>query len=371
MKLRIAKGQLRSALLSLSLPLFACGLYAQSGTGSKPLTGDAVTHGNPHLETLTWTKPEKYDTGWKSAVAMLQTGLIVEVHQSESLSNSVIWYHIGKLDPEKGTVKWGESRSLIPSGDWPSVAVTEEGYVIVTYSDGFYNCCSKLRYIVGTVSPGGDQNQTITFKTNSKGTEFDTGFHDSVSVNNLGVIVEAHQSGQGGDGIFTRVGHLTDPGAGNFTITWSGNGGDWYDKGVDPKISVNDNNDVVEVHRINGSEAKLHYARGKVLFDRQVSFESDHPRLDSEGGGGSVVLLNNSSIIEVNHRSSKGIVYRTGTLSGQHAISWSEPQEIDGTKDHYYPAITADATDTVLTFHSGEEGIFRSVYLRYSTAKLP
>jgi hypothetical protein len=89
------------------------------------------------------------------------------------------------------------------------------------------------------------------------------------------------------------------------------------------------------------------------------------------GRSSSTGRLNNSSIIEVNHRSSKGIVYRTGTLSGQHAISWSEPQEIDGTKDHYYPAITADATDTVLTFHSGEEGIFRSVYLRYSTAKLP
>lgn len=64
------------------------------------------------------------------------------------------------------------------------------------------------------------QVKTIHFKTNSKGTKFDRGFHDSVSVNSLGVIVEAHQSGHGGEGVFWKVGHITDPGAGNFAITW-------------------------------------------------------------------------------------------------------------------------------------------------------
>jgi hypothetical protein len=125
----------------------------------------------------------------------------------------------------------------------------------------------NTRFHIGTVNLNGDTSQTIHFKTNSKGTKFDRGFHDSVSVNSLGVIVEAHQSGQGGDGIFWKVGHLTDSRAGNFAITCEG--GDRYDKGVDPKISVSDNNDVIEVHGVSG-EGKLHYIRGKVYFNRQI-----------------------------------------------------------------------------------------------------
>jgi hypothetical protein len=190
-------------------------------------------------------------------------------------------------------------------------------------------------------------------------------------VNSLGVIVEAHQSGQGGDGIFWRVGHLTDPNAGKFTITWdSGVGGTRYDKGINPKISVKDDNDVVEVHGVNG-EAKLHPIRGKVYLNRQVVFETEHPRLESEGWSPNVALLNNSSILEVNRRST-GIVYRTGALdpSGT-GINWSEPQLIDGTKTHHLPAVAANATDAVVTFRSEDEGFFRSMYLRYSTAKLP
>jgi hypothetical protein len=190
-------------------------------------------------------------------------------------------------------------------------------------------------------------------------------------VNSLGVIVEAHQSGQGGDGIFWKVGRLTNPDAGDFTIFWVGReSGYRYDAGVDPKISVNDNNDVIEVHGVKG-ESKLHYIRGKVYFDQIIEFQSDHPRLESEGSRSNVVLLNNSSIIEVNRRS-KGIVYRTGVLSGAAKVIWSEPHLIDGTKDHFSPAVAADATDAITTFRSSEEGgVFKSIYLRYSTAKLP
>jgi hypothetical protein len=370
---RNVKAGLRSAFLSMSLPVLACGLHAQVASQQTVVQteNDSESTSNPNLTTLDWTTPTKYDTGGESALAMHSTGLIVEVHQSESSTNNTLWYHIGKLDRNTGKVSWGDGHSFIPEGDWPAVTMTKEGYVIITYSDGFYNCCSNLKYIVGTVDPNGDTKQLIKFKTNSKGTRFDIGFHDSISVNSLGVIVEAHQSGQGGDGIFWKVGRLTNPDAGDFTIFWVGReSGYRYDAGVDPKISVNDNNDVIEVHGVKG-ESKLHYIRGKVYFNQIIEFQSDHPRLESEGSRSNVVLLNNSSIIEVNRRS-KGIVYRTGVLSGAAKVIWSEPHLIDGTKDHFSPAVAADATDAITTFRSSEEGgVFKSIYLRYSTAKLP
>jgi hypothetical protein len=363
-----------AAILTTVLGLFTNNLCAQSlDSGSSD--SDATI--NPNLPTLNWTEIAKYDTGSYPALAMHATGLIVELHTTESLSHSGLYYHIGKLDRDKGTVTWGSSYLFISAGSWPAVAITKEGYVIITFSDGFYNSSSNLKYLVGTVDPNGDTSQTINFKTNKSGTKFDTGFHDSVSVNGLGVIAEAHQSGQGGDGIFYRLGHLTNPSAGDFSITWdSGTGGHRYDKGVDPKISVNDDNDVVEVHGVS-NENKLHYGRGKVINNSSIQFESDHPRLDSEGYRANVVLLNNSSIIEVNRRSNArvtgtdGIYYRTGALSGQHQIRWSEPQIIAGTDKHHNPAVAANPTDAVVSFESSSEGIFKSIYLRYSTAKLP
>jgi hypothetical protein len=362
------------AIFASVLSLFTGNLRAQS---IDPVSSDSDATANPNLATLKWTEIAKYDTGSYPALAMHATGLIVEVHVTESLSHNGLYYHIGKLDRDKGTVAWGSSRLFISAGAWPAVAITKEGYVIITFSDGFYNSSSNLRYLVGTVDPAGNTSQTIDFKTDSNGSKFDTGFHDSVSVNGLGVIAEAHQSGQGGDGIFYRLGHLKNPSVGDFSITWdSGTGGQRYDKGVDPKISVNDDNDVVEVHGVN-NESKLHYGRGKVMNNSSIQFESDHPRLDSEGYRANVVLLNNSSIIEVNRRSNArvtggdGIYYRTGALSGQHQISWSEPQIIAGTDKHYNPAVAANPTDAVVSFESSSEGIFKSIYLRYSTAKLP
>jgi hypothetical protein len=106
------------------------------------------------------------------------------------------------------------------------------------------------------------------------------------------------------------------------------------------------------------------------MFDSSIQFEQLHPRLESSGSRANVVLLNNSSIVEVNYRST-GIVYRTGALNGQHSITWSAPTVIDGTSKYNTPAVAANATYAISTFHSSSEGVFKSIYLRYSTAKLP
>jgi hypothetical protein len=171
MLFRNVKGCLRSAFLLMSLPIFAFCLHAQVASQQTVVQAenDSAAQSNPNLTTLDWTTPAKYGTGAEPALAMHPTGLIVEVHQSESSTNNSLWYHIGKLDRNTGKVSWGDSHTFIPEGDWPAVTMTKEGYVIITYSDGFYNCCSNLKYIVGTVDPNGDTKQFIKFKTNAKG----------------------------------------------------------------------------------------------------------------------------------------------------------------------------------------------------------
>jgi hypothetical protein len=354
-----------NAILSISLLCSSAYCFAQSDVET------AGSQGNVHLATLNWAKPDKFDTGLYSATAMHSSGLVVEVHVTESNSHNGLYYHIGQLNADTGTIQWGPSRLFISAGAWPAVAITPEGYVVITFSDGFYNCCSDLKYLTGTLDLNGGTSQLINFKTNKSGTRYDRGFHGSVSVNDIGVIAEAHESGNGGKGIFYRLGHLTNPSGGDYGITWdTGSNGVKYDDGVDPKISVNSDNNVIEVHGVSG-ESKLHYIRGKVATNgTQINFVSDHPRLESSGSRPSVVLLNNSSIIEVNRRST-GVVYRTGTLSGTNQVIWSEPSLIDDTKDRHYPSVSGNGRYVVGTFGDVWEYVNKSVPLFYTTAALP
>jgi len=152
--------------------------------------GEPVS-GRPSPAALSWSSPDRFDKGVSSRVA-IRSGLIVEVHATESLLHNALYYHIGKLDRAHGTVEWGPSHVFVASGAWPAVALTQDGHVIFTWSDGFYNCCSKLMYRVGTVSLNGDTNQRVDFKTDE--ITYDTGFHNSISINGEGIIAEAHES---------------------------------------------------------------------------------------------------------------------------------------------------------------------------------
>jgi hypothetical protein len=340
-------------------------VYAQSETNASD------DQANANLTVLDWTKPSKFDTGQYSYVAIHSSGLIVEVHTTESITHNGLYYHIGQLNSDTGTITWGPSRLFLSAGAWPAVAITREGYVIITWSDGFYKCCSDLRFLVGTVDLNGGTSQRIDFKTDSKGTKFDSGFHNSISVNGIGVIAEAHESGSGGKGIYYRLGHLTNPAGGDFSISWdTGTNGLKYDDGINPNLSVNDDNNVIEVHNVTG-ESKTHYIRGKVgLNSRQINFVSPHPRLEGSGRRPNVVLLNNSSIVELSDNI-KGIQYITGALSGTNGVKWSEATVINDTDDLYVPSVAANAGRVIATFGDPYGAINKSVRLLYTTAPLP
>ena len=143
-------------------------------------------------QTLKWSPAEKYDAGIQSSVAAHPSGLVLEVHRTQADEQFTLWYHVGMLN---GTgVTWGKSQRIPWDGSWPNVATSKEGYVIFVYSDGKFKNNSDLRYSIGTLFLDKGINQTIYW--HSSDLFFDSGFHSSIAVNDNGVILGVHESGQ-------------------------------------------------------------------------------------------------------------------------------------------------------------------------------
>ena len=327
----------------------AADLSAPGAQAATEVGADAAQSPSTRPSGVAWTAATSFGTGTQTSVAIHPSGLLVEVHASEGLFYTGLYYHIGKLNRASGKVAWGPSRRFAEyydEGAWPAVAITPQGYVIITRSTKLSKSNSTLVYSVGTLNLNGGSDQTIDFRITSQ--LYDTGFHGSLSVNSNGIIAEAHEA-DGGTGIFYRLGHLEAPEVGDFMIHWdTGNGGVRYDAGIDPHISVNDNNDVVEVHGVK-NESILHYTRGRIQGN-SITFGSIHPDYDRNGRKPAVVLLKNSNLIEV-HQHGNYPASRTGTLSPTQPthVDWSASARIS-TKLGYAPAVACDGTVAVTTF---------------------
>jgi hypothetical protein len=236
------------------------------------------------------------------------------------------------------------------AGSWPSVAITREGYVVIIWSNGFFKTNSVLRYSTGTLDLTSGTDQLIDFKLND--VQFDTGFHSSVAVSNNGILTEVHEA-DGGKGIFYRIGYLTRPGGGDFSITWtSGKQGVWYDNGINPYISVNDNNDVVEVHQVASDDHKLHYFRGK-LSSRTLGFAPPPaPRYNDGATNPIVVLLDNGYVVETHDTSGRSFSaqYRIGLLDGESfsKVNWSNATKIASDRETH--GLASNGTYLLATF---------------------
>ena len=362
------------AIFAIVLFCFTGSLFAQSLAQSLDQSSDQETQSAESAAPKTlidWADFDTFDTGYESSVAMHPSGLIVEVHSSGQtfLTYNGLFYRIGKLDPTKGTVAWGPSRRWVTkdkNGSWPAVAITKEGYAILTYSNAFTKSNAVLRYSVGTLDLNGGTDQLINFKVQNE--KLDTGFHDSISVNYNGTIAEAHEA-DGKKGMYYRLGHLKAPASGNFNIVWdSGDRGQPWDDGVNPQIAINDNNDVVEVHQASANDHRLHYTRAKISGNR-ITFGKDHPFF-SAGERPAVTLLNNGYLVEMhasNYDKKTGLSelrYRVGTLDRNNAtlINWP-----DGTTIGYVANPGGIGTNGAYLVSTAQRG----THLYYSWAIAP
>jgi hypothetical protein len=319
-------------------------------------------------QTLTWSRGARYDTGQDSWVAAHPSGLILEGHRTEF--GNQLWYHIGKLNG-KG-VTWGGSQRLAGGSgvqNWPNLAISKEGYVIFVYSVGSSKSAARLWYAIGKINPNGDTDQSITWLTNTAGTFIDSGFHSSIAINENGVILLTFESGSGGNGLYYRVGHLSNPAGGDYTIQWdSGQFGVHYDDGINPHIALNNLNEVVEVHQVSSTEGLLHYRRGNVFLGT-INFGGSQ-RYD-KAGQPAVALLDSGLVVELHRVSSNdGLDARTGTLSPSNpeGIDWSDSVKIDKSGSVSYPAVASNGRYAIGTW---DLIVLGDQVLDYSVATIP
>lgn len=90
--------------------------------------------GKVGTDNVDWEFDAKYDTGQEPRAAINDSDEVVEVHQSET--SGTLWYHVGKIDEAKRKIDFGDSHRLASTGVDPSVALTDNGSVIVVYAEG-------------------------------------------------------------------------------------------------------------------------------------------------------------------------------------------------------------------------------------------
>jgi hypothetical protein len=226
--------------------------------------------------------------------------------------------------------------------------------VIVVYSNRADRSDSEQFYWVGKIDPNGDINQTIEWNTDPL--HWDGDFNTSIAINGNGIIVGVHQSNNmSNNNLYYRVGHLRDPGNGDYTVAWdSGHFGVRYDSGTHPHISIDNHNQVVVVHQTT-TEHFLHYRRGNIHFGAAgvtIDF-GESQRYNSSAKQPAVALLDNGDVLEVHLDSDANfLLSREGSLSSSDPaiIEWAENSSVVHAGDELeYPASAGNGTFAVET----------------------
>ena len=209
------------------------------------------TVGSVNKDSLTFRTSHEYSNGIKPSVALNDSGRVVEVHQSEN--ESTLWYSVGKVVGDN-KIEWSKSKQY-DNGERSSVAITNSGLVVEVHKSQNED---TLWYTVGEIIGDSEINW-------SESVQYDTGIRPSVAVNNTGVVVEIHQS-ENHEKLWYTVGELVS----NSEIRWSKS--QERDTGKRPSIAITDDRFVVEVHQ-SENENTLWYNSGSIV-DQLVSWRS-------------------------------------------------------------------------------------------------
>jgi hypothetical protein len=218
---------------------------------------------------------------------------------------------------------------------------------------------------MSAIDPFGCEDQSIQWLTEFM--HWDAGYHASIAINDSGLIVGVHETGHASTGLYYRVGHFVNPGAGGCTIQWdSGPSGVWYDDGTNPQIATNNHNQLVEVHQVPG-ETLLHYWRGTISHG-EIQFVASQ-RYNNDAKQPAVLLLDNGVVVEAHVDGSwSEIIATSGVLSPDDPaiIEWGSSVGLNG-GNVSYPAIATDGTQLAVTFSDWAMGRY---LLKHSVGKL-
>lgn len=85
-------------------------------------------------DSVVWTFDGRYHEGQRPRVAINNNDEVVEVHQAKDQDS--LWYSVGPIDEDNRKIAFGTSTNFASSGTNPSVALTDDGSVIVVYAVG-------------------------------------------------------------------------------------------------------------------------------------------------------------------------------------------------------------------------------------------
>ena len=221
--------------------------------------------------------------------------------------------------------------------------------MILTYSSGTANK-PDLNYSIGQVDLKAGIDQAIDWK--SKGIKYDSGSNNSIAFFN-NTVVEVHESGNGGKGLFYRIGWLLKPE--NGTISWLTEA-TRYDEGVNPHIAVDANQHVVEVHQGAAKVPNLFYRRGTVtaLFPGGASIDFQREHLEGQGLSPTVAMTGNGFVLEF--YSLSNAFYRTGRFVAgtRDLINWTNSTVLTSDHELAEPEVATNGKVAVAVFEKGK-----------------
>lgn len=211
---------------------------------------------------INWGESHYYDKGVEPSVAITDDGLVIEVHKSQGLKHT-LWYRVGNV--EGNEIKWRNNDSAdYRSGVHPSVAVTNSGLVVEVHQSQDHE---TLWYHVGKV-----EGNEIKWENNGESIEYEKGIHPSVAITNDGLVVEVHQSPNPSGApledapppntLWYRVGRVKSNG-----IIWvegDRSKSTQYDNGAYPSVAITNDRLVVEVHQSQSHNTLWYRGTGQV-----------------------------------------------------------------------------------------------------------
>lgn len=289
---------------------------------------------------------DNYDSGADPDVAVNASGMVVEVHSSQSSVNPGLWYWLGQV---RGTeIAWlGHDTIGGDNGYRPSVAVNGGGVVVEAHDSGH----TTLYYWLGRI-----EGSKVSWKSHDSihnKNAGDGGRNPSITLNDSGVVVEVHESGAGK--LWYWVGQVQGD-----SVAWLGNGpvayaGQGADGGYNPSVAIDGAGNVLEVH--DSGTGDLWYWIGRV--SGSTITWTGHGKYDS-GTSPSVALADDGTVIEVHESqgASTGLWQRMGTLAGA-TLSWGDPLGMGATSYQFdngsAPAVGLGGR-TAVQVHAAQSG---------------
>ncbi len=215
-------------------------------------------------------------------------------------------------------------------------------------------------YYIAVRDTGDDESDpdpyTINFKLDSSSMDFafrssqkyDTGIQTSVAINNNGDIVEVHKS-ENDNELYYLLGKKDGNG-----VNWTVSDGKNYDSGQKPSVALNDNGVVVEVHNSQGfigiDDDEIWYHVGQLNNSGNIVFGKSHEF--GKAINSSVAIDNSNWCILVMENNDK-LWYRVGKVNiSDKTIAWYAPYKYDTGKA---PQVAMNNEGIVVEVHNSQD----------------